>query len=107
MSTSGNDSRLYSVKLHHISEALIASGYTTLDDQAKALGIHRSTAWTIIKTKHKLGRLSTKTTKRILANPATPASVRALVQRYLAERSDTSDTVEYQSRSTSYRLTEG
>ena len=86
---SGNGSRHYTVKLHHISEALIASGYTTLDDQAKALGINRSTAWTIIKTKHKLGRLSTKTTERILANPATPASVRALVQRYLAERSDT------------------
>ena len=74
MSTSGNGSRHYTVKLHHISEALIASGYTTLDDQAKALGINRSTAWTIIKTKHKLGRLSTKTTERILANPATPAA---------------------------------
>jgi hypothetical protein len=30
----------YSVGLQHISEALIASGYTTLDQQAKALGIH-------------------------------------------------------------------
>jgi hypothetical protein len=87
MSTSGGTPRKYAVNLHHISEALIASGYTTLDDQAKALGIHRSTAWTIVKTKHKLGRLSTKTTKRILANPATPASVRAIIQRYLAERS--------------------
>ena len=107
MSTSGNGSRHYTVKLHHISEELIASGYTTLDDQAKALGINRSTAWTIVKTKHKLGRLSTKTTERILANPATPASVRALVQRYLAERSD---PVEYQSpqlRSTSNHLTDG
>ena len=101
MSTSGGTPSKYTVKLHHISEALIASGYTTLDDQAKALGIHRSTAWTIVKTKHKLGRLSTKTTKRILANPATPASVRAIVQRYLAERSGIVEYLPRQSRSTS------
>jgi len=78
----------YTVGLWHISEALIASGYTSLDQQAKALGIHRSTAWTIIKTKHKLGRLSTKTTKRILANPELPQSVRYVVDQYMAERSD-------------------
>ena len=89
MSTAGDAPRNHTIGLQRISEALIASGYTSLDEQAKALGINRSTAWTIIKTKHKLGRLSTKTTERILANPATPASVRALVQRYLAERSDT------------------
>jgi hypothetical protein len=107
MSTSGDTPRKYAVKLHHISEALVASGYTTLDDQAKALGIHRSTAWTIIKTKHKLGRLSTKTTKRILANPATPASVRAIVQRYLAERSDIVEDLPRQSRlMSSYHFTD-
>jgi hypothetical protein len=74
------------VGLHDISTALIASGYTHLDEQAKALGLNRSTAWTIIKTKHKLGRLSTKTTDRILANPETPASVRTVIQRYIAAR---------------------
>ena len=101
MSTSGGTPRKYAVNLHHISEA------PTLDDQAKALGIHRSTAWTIVKTKHKLGRLSTKTTKRILANPATPASVRAIVQRYLAERSDIVEYPPPQSRSmSSYHFTD-
>ena len=59
-----------------IREALIACGYTKLDQQAKALGINRSTAWTIINTKHKLGRLHNKTTQRILANPNTPPPVR-------------------------------
>jgi hypothetical protein len=78
----------YTVGLWHISKALIASRYTSLDQQAKAMGIHRSTAWTIIKTKHKLGRLSTKTTKRILANPELPQSVRYVVDQYMAERSD-------------------
>ena len=79
--------RNYAIGLQDISEALIACGYTKLDKQAKALGIRRSTAWTIVKVKHKLGRLSSKTTSRILANPETPPSVRNVVQQYLDERS--------------------
>ena len=71
-----------------IREALIASGYTKLDQQAKALGVHRATAWTIIKNKHKLGRLATKTTARILTNPETPPAVRTVIEKYLAERSE-------------------
>ena len=43
------------IVLQQIREALVQSGYTKLDQQAKALGVHRSTAWTIIKTRHKLG----------------------------------------------------
>jgi hypothetical protein len=70
-----------------ISEALIASGYTSLDEQAKALGLHRSTAWTIIKRKHKVGRLCAKTIERILANGETPPAVRAAVQQYAAQNS--------------------
>lgn len=60
--------RKYIVDLQQIREALVQSGYTKLDQQAKALGVHRSTAWTLVKTRHKLGRLSAKTTQRILAN---------------------------------------
>jgi hypothetical protein len=69
-----------------ISDALISSGYVTLDQQAKALGLGRSTTWNITKNKHKLGRLSGKTIGRILTNPQTPPAVRAVVQQYLAER---------------------
>ena len=75
------------IGIEQISKALIASGFLTLDAQAKALGVHRSTAWTIIKTKHKLGRLSAKTTQSILANPETPPAVRAVIEKYLIERS--------------------
>jgi hypothetical protein len=71
--------------LGSISEALIASGYASLDEQAKALGLHRSTTWTIIKKKHKLGRLSAKTINRILSNPQTPMAVRTAVQQYAAQ----------------------
>jgi hypothetical protein len=56
---------------------------------AQALGIHRNTAWTIVKNKHKLGRLSAKTIDRILNNPDTPPSVRAIVQQYASARAVT------------------
>jgi len=79
---------IYAIELERISEALISAGYMSLDEQAKALGLGRSTAWTITKNKHKLGRLSAKTIDRILANPQTPPAVRVVVQQYLAKRSD-------------------
>ena len=74
------------VPVQHIADALVGAGYTSLDEQAKALGIHRATAWTIIKTKHKLGYLNAKTTERMLANPELPQCIRDVLQRYEAER---------------------
>ena len=68
-----------------IVNALRESGYTSLDRQAKALGLPRATAWTIVKNKHKVGRLSKKTVQRILACPEAPPAVRSVVQRYLTD----------------------
>jgi predicted DNA-binding transcriptional regulator AlpA len=79
--------RIYTIELRRISEALIADGCVTLDEQAKALGLGRSTVWNIIRNKHKLGRLSAKTINRILTNSETPPTVRAIVERYKSERS--------------------
>jgi len=72
-------------KIQDITDALITSGYTSLDEQAKALGLHRATVWTIRENKHKLGRLSAKTIERIITNPETPPRVRAAVKEYVAE----------------------
>ena len=71
--------------MQQIADALVAEGYGTVREQAKALGVNPSTAWTIMNAKHKLARLSAKTTDRMLANPQLPTSVRAAVQRYLDE----------------------
>ena len=75
-------------KIQEITDALVSSGYTSLDEQAKALGLHRATVWTIRANKHKLGRLSAKTIERIITNATTPPRVRAAVQEYVAETSD-------------------
>jgi len=84
----------YSVTLQHISEALISAGFVSLDEQAKALGVHRATAWTIIKHKHKLGRLQRETVVRMLANPGTPQSVRNVIEQYAAERFDVFESLD-------------
>ena len=75
-------------KIQEITDALISLGYTSLDEQAKALGLHRATTWTIIKKKHKVGRLSAKTIERIIKNPQTPARVRAAVKDYVDDTSE-------------------
>jgi len=88
LETVGHLERLRSrrkIPIQCIADALIEAGYTSLDEQSKALGLHRSTTWTIVKTKHKLGHLNTTTAQRILANPDTPPSVRAIIQQALVE----------------------
>jgi hypothetical protein len=86
--SAGHAGYKYPTKIQNIADALIAEGYLSLDAQAKALGVCRSTAWTIVKTKHKLDRLSFKTTNSMLANPELPRSVRLVICQYLSERSE-------------------
>jgi hypothetical protein len=74
------------VPVQSIADALVGAGFTSLDEQAKALGLHRATAWTIIKAKHKLGYLNAKTTERMLTNPELPPCIRDVLQRFVAER---------------------
>ena len=74
------------VPVQHIADALVGAGYTSLDKQAKALGIHRATTWTIMRNKHKLGRLNVKTIERMLANPELPPCISNVLQRYVTER---------------------
>jgi hypothetical protein len=76
------------IKLQHIVDALVEAGHDSLDDQARALGVSRSTAWTIVRVKHKLDRLSAKTTNQMLSNPSLPPTVRSLVEKYVLERTD-------------------
>jgi len=71
------------IPIQVIADSLRKAGYNSLDAQAKALGVNRSTAWTIMKTKHKLGHLNNKTVRSILANPDTPVSIRVIIRTML------------------------
>jgi len=61
-------------KIQEITDALISSGYTS------ALGLHRNTAWTIIKKRHEVAHLAAKTIERTITSPETPLRVRAAVK---------------------------
>jgi hypothetical protein len=49
-----------SLKIRELGQGLITAGLLTLDGQAKAPGVPRSTAWTILKARYKNYGLSAK-----------------------------------------------
>jgi hypothetical protein len=77
----------HSSPIQKIGDALVAEGFVTLDQQAKALGLSRSTTWTILRANHKKSGLSAAIVNRILKAPQLPGSVRAKVLQYVEEKS--------------------
>jgi len=75
-----------SAKIKEIGVALASLGYTGLDVQAKALGLSRSTTWTILHANHKSSGLSAKVINRMLAAPNLPALVRTKILEYAEEK---------------------
>ena len=75
-----------STKIQEIGEALALGGLFSLDDQAEALGLTRSTTWTILKGNHKSNGLSAAIINRILAAPRLPPLVRAKTLEYVEEK---------------------
>jgi hypothetical protein len=78
---------LQSAKIRQLGEALIATGYLHLDEQANVLGLSRSTTWTILHAKHKNAGLSVSVIKQMLAQPQLPALVRIRIFEYVDEKS--------------------
>ena len=77
-----------SARIREIANALTDSGFRTLDAKANALGVSRSTAWTILKSAHKSSGLSARIINRILARNQLPPLVRAKVLEYVEEKID-------------------
>jgi hypothetical protein len=73
-------------KIEELRDALIDAGYTTLDAQAAALGLGRSTTWTIQRPTHKASGLSASVIIQMLAAPKLPPSVRERVFEYVEEK---------------------
>lgn len=62
------------------------AGLIALDEQAQALGVNRSTAWTILNATQHLSGLSAKIVNRMLMHPQLPPLVRDKVQEYINEK---------------------
>jgi hypothetical protein len=77
---------LQAFKIRELGEALVQAGYVALDGQADALGLCRSTTWTILQVTHKNSGLSATVINRMLACPKLPAPVRAKLIEYFEEK---------------------
>jgi hypothetical protein len=75
-----------SSKIRELAEAVKSAGFLTLDEQAKALGLSRSTAWTIRKASHKASGLSASIINRMLAAPDLPPLARSKILEYIEEK---------------------
>jgi hypothetical protein len=73
-------------KIRQLGEALAVAGFVTLGKQADALGLSRSTTWTILKGHHKGSGLSTAIIKRMLASPQLPPDARAVILEYIEQK---------------------
>jgi hypothetical protein len=73
-------------KIREMREALVAAGLRSLDEQAKVLGLSRSTAWSVLRGNHKSSGLSVTIINRMLAAPQLPPRVRARIEEYVEEK---------------------
>ena len=73
-------------KIEEICKTLVACGLVALDEQAQALGLSRSTTWTLLREIHKSSGLSASTVNKILSAPRLPPRVRVKVLEYVCEK---------------------
>ena|SRR5438309_12132883 len=75
-------------KIRELWESVRTAGFLTVDEQAEALGLSRSTAWTLRKANHKASGLSVSIINRMLSAPRLPPLARAKILEYIQEKAD-------------------
>src|SRR4051812_13983482 len=77
---------LQASKIRELGSALVDAGFVSLDDQAGALGLCRSTTWTILRSEHKHSGLSVSVINKMLDGQHLPITVRAKLLEYIREK---------------------
>ena len=75
-------------KIAELEDALIREGYSTLDAQAAALGLRRSTTWAVLRAAHKASGLSASVVIQMLSARQLPHSVWLRIFEYVIEKID-------------------
>jgi hypothetical protein len=73
--------------LRALRQALIANGIDSIDEQAKALCLPRSTTWFVLQSNYKCRGLNAAQVVRMLRSQRLPENVRSVIVRYVHERS--------------------
>jgi hypothetical protein len=74
-------------RIRDIRAALIDSGFVSLDQQAAALGLSRSTTWAVLRGNHKCTGLRAALVARMLASPRLPRAAQTILLNYIHEKS--------------------
>src|SRR5689334_8824444 len=70
-------------QIRQIGVALRRAGFIALDDQARALGLSRSTTWKVLQADHKASGLHAGLICHMLAHKDLPLAVRTVLRRYV------------------------
>jgi hypothetical protein len=74
-------------KIAEIRKALVDAGIHSLDMEATALGLSRSTTWAMLHHQcHKASGISAVTIRRMLASPNLPPAARHAIEEYVYEK---------------------
>lgn len=71
-------------KIAELGQALLAAGLQSTESRARALGLCRSTTWTILKAGHKSTGLTASIIRRILDSPELPSGAKQVIEQYVA-----------------------
>ena len=74
------------IRIRELGSALAADGLVTLDEQARALGLSRSSAWALLKANHKSSGLSAASINRMLSSPELLLHVRVTILTHVDEK---------------------
>jgi ABC-type uncharacterized transport system substrate-binding protein len=74
------------IRIKELAAALAADGLVTLGEQARALGLSRSSAWAVLKANHKASGLAAGTINQMLSSPALPPRARVTILTYVDEK---------------------
>src|SRR6185503_15933967 len=74
-------------RIIELRQALIDAGYRTLDRQAMALGLCRSTTWTVLRGNYKGPGLRAALVARMWGSPKLPPTARTVLANYVTEKS--------------------
>src|SRR5215831_12208690 len=75
-----------STKIREFEVALRRVGLISLDEQARALGLPRTTTWKLLRGNYKTSGPSAVVINRILCAPRLPLTVRIKILEYIQER---------------------
>jgi len=73
-------------KIRELRPALIEAGFLSLDQQATALGLSRSTTWAVLKGNHKCSGLRAGLIARMWSAPNLPPAAKSILAEYVIEK---------------------